>query len=212
MKKHILAVLFCILVIITAVGCNKEEKWDAQPKESHPKNTEQTASIEVLFEKKFKDETAEEYAVLKGMLGSEEKWVYETEQYAITELEAVELIAVLLDRIYLNEAGTITAIDRKTGKILWKNEDFEGRGISYALDGEDRIFLCGYYGPNFFEVNASGKTVKKIESFYEDLVCPTEMKYANGKVSVLLQTTEKEQWVTVELQDYSYEQVERPVS
>ncbi|MCD8046223.1 MAG: hypothetical protein LUE90_06260 [Clostridiales bacterium] len=57
-------------------------------------------------------------------------------------------------------------MDVQTGNVLWENSDFDASGSGVAF-GEDALYLCGYYGPDFYAVSYEGKTVYRIEQFYE---------------------------------------------
>lgn len=99
---------------------------------------------------------------------NETAWEYKTPEYQLSELEPVTEIGVYGDSYLFNEAGTIVALDTATGEVKWKNEDFGGRSAAAIIDENGNVYACGYYTPDFYMLDASGKTVKKIETFDSD--------------------------------------------
>lgn len=67
--------------------------------------------------------------------------------------------------VYLNEFGTIKALDFQTGEVLFSNNEYQdGESESY-IDIEGTLYLYGSYKLEdiVFIMNKEGKTVKKID-------------------------------------------------
>lgn len=110
-----------------------------------------------------------EFAVITGMdRDGNAVWAYETDGYEMTELTRIEEIALGETAYYFNEGGTITALDRETGDVLWRNDEFGGASIHSVVADNGTLYLCGYYGPDFFAVDKNGTTLKQIASFDDD--------------------------------------------
>ena len=67
------------------------------------------------------------------------------------KLEGIYSIGVLNEKFIYVDAGTIVALTLEDGVEIWKNSDFEGSGC-YVVDEAGRIYMSGYYGPDFFEI------------------------------------------------------------
>ncbi len=110
-------------------------------------------------------------------------WKYETPQYEPAELSSVSEIGQKNDKYYFVQGGDVVALDIQTGDIIWENSDFGGGGGSSAL-GENAIYLCGYYGPDFYAVSYDGDTLTHIEHFTPDSGWAYEIKILDGKAAV----------------------------
>lgn len=113
-------------------------------------------------------------------------WEYKTPEYQLSELEPVTEIGVYGGSYLFNEAGTIVALDAATGEVKWKNEDFGGRSAAAVIDENGNVYACGYYTPDFYMLDASGKTVKKIETFDSDYFWPESIFKDGNTVKVVM--------------------------
>lgn len=112
-------------------------------------------------------------------------WTYETGKYVETETAAVCEIGRRGDRYYLTEGGTVVALDVRTGAVIWKNSDYGGNS-TVSVFGDDAIYMCGYYGPDFYAVSYDGRTVKRISEFDSDYFWASKMELLKGTVAVYL--------------------------
>ncbi len=140
-----------------------EPQQEAEP-QSEPAISE---AVRVTLERSYDDSM--EKAVLRGLdKEGTEIWRLESSAPA-TELTRIEEIGLWGDRYYFNDGGTVTALRVSDGEVLWVNRDFRGAGISSLVDGMNgNIYLCGYYGPDFFAVDAEGKTLADFRSVSDD--------------------------------------------
>lgn len=143
-------------------------------------------------------------------------WKYETEKYPDAELEEVQEIGLEGNTYYFNDNGTVTALNKKDGSVVWKNKDFKGSGIVSTSDEAGNLYLCGYYNPVFFAVSKDGKTIKKIDHFDEGYGWPSAIRYDYGNVYVTMHLTPQGNYYDdekyqatycVDLSDYSYRMV-----
>lgn len=153
-----------------------------------------------------------EYAVITATnMTGDPVWQYTTQTFENTELPRVEEIGVANGVYYFNESGTIVALDLRTGKTVWKNSDFGGASISFAFDESGNLFLAGYYGPNFFWVDAEGKTVKRIDTVDARYHWPVSVRCHDRIVEITMHGTSgdgsegNEHIVTVDLNQILYE-------
>lgn len=107
-------------------------------------------------------------------------WSYETPKYVATELTAVVEIGQKGNCYYFVEDTSVVCMDVQSGTILWKNDDYAGRATAFAF-GENAIYLCGQYGPDFYAIGYDGTSLAKIEQF------DTQYYWA-GKIELLIDT------------------------
>lgn len=153
-----------------------------------------------------------EYAVITATnTNGDPVWQYTTQTFENTELPRVEEIGIANGAYYFNESGTIVALDLNSGKIVWKNSEFCGAFISFAFNENGDLFLAGYYGPDFFWIDAEGKTVKRIDKIDARYYWPESVKYHDRLVEITMRGTSgdggegNEHIVTVDLNRIVYE-------
>lgn len=136
-------------------------------------------------------------------------WEYTTQRALSTELQTIQEIGTIEDRYFFNCGGTVTCLDVRTGEVLWENPDFGGAEISYAI-GDGVIYLCGYYGPDFYAISTAGETLSRIKNFDPDYCWPHALELEDGYVTVTFyhgpdgQPDEGHSF-RVNLQDWTYE-------
>lgn len=139
-------------------------------------------------------------------------WVYETEAYGQTELDRVSEIGILDSRYYFVEGGTVKTLDLGDGTVCWENKEFGGASPAYVFGDEKELYLCGYYGPDFFAVDFMGNSLVRVEEFESGSAWPYEMEYDGDSVTVYMDQPVSEEIAgyRVSLEDlYSYEPVYR---
>ena len=180
MKKQFFAMTLVLALLLCGCGLESPSISDHLPTEAPttlatdpdiPETTEAPApQINVFFEYKTSD--SQEYATLTGFdPDGNAVWSWDTERYEMAQLERVSDIGQWQDRYYYVEDCAVVAVDTASGEILWRNGDFGGcpAGLDASLIDEDgTIYLCGFFGPDFFAVDADGNTLKQIDSFDED--------------------------------------------
>ena len=188
MKKQFFAITLVLALLLCGCGLESPSISDHLPTEapttlatdpdipetteaSIPETTEAPApQINVFFEYKTSD--SQEYATLTGFdPDGNAVWSWDTDRYEMAQLERVSDIGQWQDRYYYVEDCAVVAVDAASGEILWRNGDFGGcpAGLDASLIDEDgTLYLCGFFGPDFFAVDADGNTLKQIDSFDED--------------------------------------------
>lgn len=163
------------------------------PTKALAKNSTNGSPVETveLVNKYFwdKDETGYEfeYAIVTAYDNAGNiVWQYETEKYRETELPQICEIGLKEDRFYFTESGTVVALDAQTGAVVWKNNDFGGAMISSAF-GNNAIYICGYYGPDFFAISYDGATLKRIDSFDPQYYWASKIELLPGSIVVYLE-------------------------
>lgn len=116
-------------------------------------------------------------------------WSRETGAYDAAQLESFSEIGKKDDKYFYTEGGTVVALDLETGVVLWRNKDFEGYSVRYVF-GENSMYLCGLFGPDFFEVSYDGATVKRIDTIDENYWHAVKIEDANEKIAVTFESSE----------------------
>lgn len=116
-----------------------------------------------------------------------EVWVYETPHLDMAQMQRVSPIGSWNDRYYFVEDGAVVALDIATGNVLWKNSDFGGCPAStdaVAIGDDGSVYLCGFFGPDFFAADTSGNTLRKTDSFNADYYWAHKLKMQDFAVIV----------------------------
>ena len=94
-----------------------------------------------------------------------------------TELTLIEEIGVWEDRYYYTRAGTVCCLRLSDGFPLWENNEFGGSSISCLIDRRNgSVYLCGWYGPDFFACSKNGETLCSFASA-GDFYWPSDMNW-----------------------------------
>lgn len=147
-----------------------------------------------------------EYAVITGVDSKGKTvWQHTTGQYDMAQLERVQEIGTYQKTYLYNESGVITALDVETGAVKWRNKDFGGGQISYYIDDDGTLYICGYLGPDFCAIDANGKTLCRIESFNRNYCWASAIKKESKDiVCVGLEGPRMGTHFYVNLKDFSY--------
>lgn len=211
-KAWIIALILMSSAVLMLTGCTGKDSTISKEDmvSEMPNETEETKATSVKFE--HFQEAGNEYAVIRGLDDSgQELWVYTTEKYSQTELNRVEEIGVFNDKYYYNESGTIIALDMVTGTVLWKNSDFGGASIHSIIGENGNIYICGYYGPDFYAIDTEGNSLCGIETFDEAYYWACSIRKKENMVEVVMEGGPEGysdgKLFCVNLEDYSYSKV-----
>ena len=98
-----------------------------------------------------------------------------------TELRLIEEIGLWQDRYFFNNHGIVTCLRLEDGATLWENREFGGASISSLIDPRSgNIYLCGWYGPDFFALDADGNTLADYRGVSEEFFWPGELRWASA--------------------------------
>lgn len=156
--------------------------------------TPSTDSADIIFDRIVEvnesNDALYEYATITSVdADGKTQWSYKTAEYECTELQRVEEIGLANGLYYFNASGTITALDPDDGRIVWENNDFGGVSIAFDWSDNGDLFLCGYYGPDFFWVDSSGTTKQRIETVDENYYWPSNIEYSGNQVAITMSGT-----------------------
>lgn len=141
-------------------------------------------AVRVDFERYY--EELYEYAIITGKDDQGNiVWEYET-KYMAADLDRVSEIGVRDDCYYFVEDGAIMAMNLSDGTVKWKNDSFAGSGTGFAFGDDGSLYICGYYGPDFFAVDKDGNTINKIENFDSNYFWPHKIEYFGDQARVTL--------------------------
>lgn len=124
-------------------------------------------------------------AVLKGFTETGKLvWTKQTNVRGFADSPYGE-IGISGEKYYYSDAGTIVALNKNNGDIIWKNNDFGGGYIEGTIGADGTIYLCDAYGPTFGVIDAYGKTKKRMEDFPDGLDFPDTIKLMNDNIIVI---------------------------
>lgn len=205
MKKHLrlTALLLCLALLLSACGGRPAEDASSpaerhrteraetpapetpavteepQPYTEPPQTTAPASAVRVEMrredgsdgEKVFFFGLAEDGALV---------WQHDYTTAYRTELTLIEEIGAWQDRFYFNLAGTVVCLRIADGEALWANEGFGGASISSLIDKRNgNVYLCGWYGPDFYACDAEGRTLANFRTVAEGFYWPSAMSW-NG--------------------------------
>lgn len=216
MKK--VKVLLCLLAMMLFVSaCSNDEIEEPVVENVQDDVVEEVQDNEedvvekvvelVEYEIVMTPDNMKQYALIKGLdADRNEVWSYQSEQFDMAQVDLVEEIGVFKDLHYHIENGVVFAMDVETGDIVWKSENTGGAGIGFTFDDEGTLYLCGYFGPDFFAVDKDGNTLCLIPTFDPDYWWAYEVVLNGDEAIVSMEgsPTEEVAYVHVNLNDYSY--------
>ena len=194
--KGLLRIIVCLILMLSLYACGNRYNNVAPGVNSSMDNTEavidntalskETAVCKrVAFEHMYSD-VGMEYALISGFDENDNTiWEYTTGQYPATQLDLVNEIGFKDDRYYYTEDGSIIALDTGTGEIVWTNDEYMG-AVTDSVMGDDAIYLCGYFGPDFFAVSFDGETVCNIRHFNDTHFWASKIELLDMQVLVHL--------------------------
>ena len=142
------------------------------------------SSVEVKLEVAYNENNYKESATIYAQdKDGNTVWSRETDEYDVAQLDTFSVIGKKDDKYIYTEGGSIVALDLETGVVLWKNSDFEGYSVRYVF-GEKSMYLCGFFGPDFFEVSYDGSTVKRIGTLNDNYWNARKIEDAGDKIAV----------------------------
>ena len=137
----------------------------------------------------------------KGNNGT--SWEYRTGKYDLEQYDNIELLHATSECLYLNEDGTIVAVDVKDGHVIWKNAEYKGCGSISEMDENGNLYVSGYDMPSLIVIDANGNTVIYVEQF-ADYYGASEMTIDAGQLIIRFDSKEGAQ-VNMNICDFSYE-------
>ena len=145
------------------------------------------------------------YTYTKKDSSGKEMWTYQSGEYPVAELNTVEFLTVADGKVYLNENGTVIALNKDTGETVWQNPDYKGAMSAFCMDREGRLYLAGYYGPSLCVIDKDGSTVKKVDSFGDGYIWPVRLELQVDRELVITCTNGdmEEEALVIDLRDYS---------
>lgn len=192
----------------------KQKETEQSEKEKDKKTTEsdnqlqtlENGAVRVNFERFY--EGLYECAIITGIDSRGDTiWTYQT-KYMAADLDCVSEIGVRDDCYYFVEDGSVIAMNLSDGTVKWKNDSFVGSGTAFAFGDDGSLYICGYYGPDFFAVDKDGNTINRIENFDSNYFWSYKMEYLVDQVRVTLEGSDDwqdDQTVfCVNLDDFTY--------
>lgn len=123
-----------------------------------------------------------------------------------TELTLIEEIGAWQDRYYFNNSGTVVCLRLADGETLWENKGFGGASISCLIDKRNgNVYLCGWYGPDFFACDAEGQTLNRTGTVVDGFYWSSGMIwYGENELMIYYHSQEPGLPYIVDLTDFSF--------
>ncbi len=183
MKKSFIKIFtlssILLLSIVLLTGCNINISINNTPSPE----PEKVPATKISKELKH-DEDTKHYMVITGLDDKDNVvWTYTTQKDYAGQYENIELISETDEQLLLNEAGTITALDKKYGTVIWMNNEYKGSETLFTTDSEGYIYLTSNTKPYLFVLTPEGKTLKKIEKIEDpDLTSPSKIQITDDSI------------------------------
>ena len=129
-------------------------------------------------------------------------WEYKTGKHELGQNYTVELIYEAEKTFYVNDGGTIVALDARDGRVIWKNADYQGGGSTAIMDDGGNLYVAGYEFPALTIIDPSGNTKLFAEQF-ADYYWTRDMVIEDNILSIYYEGREGAK-VQMDLKDYSY--------
>lgn len=116
-------------------------------------------------------------------------WIYNTSEYPVGQLDYISDIGADHGQYYIVENGNILAFDCQTGRRLWLNHAFGGSPASTnaaVFDEKGNLYICGYFGPDFFAVRKDGTTLHAIDTIHQDYFWAYKIELEDNWLTIYL--------------------------
>ena len=201
MKKYLFltALVLCLFLL---GGCGQFEgaapateaptvetsiRIDAQPVTDAPL-PETAAPAGAVRVRMTREDGRGEKVIFEGLdTGGSIVWQHtETTEFR-TELTLIEEIGAWEDRYYYTREGAVCCLRLSDGFPLWENAAFRGASVSKLIDQRSgNVYLCGWYGPDFFACSKDGETLSLILSASGgDFFWPSDMTWYDPDTLVI---------------------------
>lgn len=185
----------------------ESDKEESEEKEDEPEEEQAGIAVKVDFEVCLTSDNQYHYAVINGLDESGNVvWTCETDKYMAAQVDLVEPIGDCGGRYYYIEDGVVKTRDLATGDFLWESENTMGAGVHTAFGEDGELYLCGYFGPDFFVIDRRGETLCNIPTFDEDYWWAYDIELTGDSAVVAMEGTPSGnvEYIKVNLNDYSY--------
>ncbi|MBE5866166.1 MAG: hypothetical protein E7292_08145 [Lachnospiraceae bacterium] len=179
---------------------NKEESKVEDKEESTQTVAEEFA---ISFDYKIDESTGKEYAIVSGMGDRGSCWTYETGKFDVGQCNSVEYLSSPAGRVYVNEGGTIVALDAYDGSVIWENSTYQGSGSVSTVDMNDNLYLSSYFDSTLLVIDKDGNVVQNL-ACYGDYFWPACMAFDQEDMLVITFDCDENASVTVNPKDFTY--------
>lgn len=136
-----------------------------------------------------------------------EVWSYKTEQSTDGQYSDLHVLEEKDGKVYLFELGTVTALDKNTGNIVWKNSNISSKYYSkFVVGNNGYVYILAPIGKELFIIDKNGKD-KKIAIEVEGVL--EYMDIDESKNQLVIHYDEPNSnyvnILTMNLSDYSYD-------
>lgn len=193
--KNFIPLLLAFLLVFSLCSCkglaNGEENSSLggeEPPVSSEVNSEEEKfnpdDVSVELKSDYDAETGLETAVITATdKDGNMLWKHECGSFEAMQFDNHTELGKHGENYYYCENGSVIALKLESGEVVWKNSAFDGHGVKFAF-GDKAIYLCGYFGPDFFAVSYDGATLKRIATISDDYWGARQIEVKNTNVAV----------------------------
>lgn len=169
---------------------DRDEKDEDEDEELDFPEWNVTEVVEIVFTPNY--EGSQESAVITGYdAEGNTVWSHTTESYEVAQMTRLHPIGVWENHYYYVEDGTVVALEKNTGELLWENGDFSGspapNEASCMICDDGTLYLTGYFGPDFMVIDKDGNTVIRFASLDPELYWPYRLHIEYDMVVITME-------------------------
>ena len=112
-------------------------------------------------------------------------WSKKLDPLPATELTRSQYLGLNNGYAYVLHGGKILMLDPETGAVKKENSDFGGASALWIFSSSGKLYMCGFYGPDFYVIDKEGKTVSRVENIDSRYYWPESMKFTTGNNLVI---------------------------
>jgi len=118
-------------------------------------------------------------------------WTVETNRYDQAQLYRVCEVGACpwKQKYYYVDDGDVVALDLYTGSELWRYAGFDGTPVgkdAVYIDVAGTVYLCGYFGPDYFAIDTNGNVLDCIQQLHPDYYGAHKLIPGDGVMTVCL--------------------------
>ncbi|MGN1248647.1 MAG: hypothetical protein ACI4XW_01105 [Candidatus Spyradocola sp.] len=178
--------IFCTALMrtvnhVTETALERPAKPEAAPTPTPvptPEPAQAVPADRVEMERSY--ENGQDHATIHAYAGNTEVWTCVLPPESSSELDSFAPIGILNGQYLYCAVGTVRALDLATGDVVWENSDFGGALAEFDSDENGNIYLTGWYGPDFFMMDKTGNTIKRIGTLNDAYYWPIGIEKLPG--------------------------------
>ena len=116
-------------------------------------------------------------------------WSTRIGPYEFSQMDRIHPVGQWQQQYYFVDDGDLVCLDVHSGQERWRNEDFSGSPAgpdACCITEDGTVYLCGFFGPDFFAADAQGNTVAKVGQLDLNYYWAYKLTVEDGQVRVYM--------------------------